>query len=720
MAFIKRFTLILKLIILSWVGGAFAAGGASAPQGGFSFIQITDTHLEPAARPSADISKLRSVAALRTLGETIRASRGPARPSFILHTGDLTEFGFAGQTTSFVEGILNGLGLPVYWTPGNHDMTWSGDLGFARRQGGVNFTFRQGGVTFVGLRTATPQDYAPSFGPEMLDFVARALKPLSPADPVILAMHHPPNTEFASRHDYDRLLDLLRPYNVVVMLVGHGHRAYAWQEDGLDWVMGGSTFSPKGDLDGYNLVTVTSATLNSTYHTLTIKKAPRVMLAKALAPGKPYPVIQIEAPAAEAVVREGGLAVRARIAGDVKLTSAAAVIDDTTRVALALHGGAAEGTANLEALNDGAHSLRVEFIAGPKIVYHRSTEFVLARAGAGRGCVLWRTRLASGFKATPLLVGERLYLGGLDGKLRALDCGDGRIRWSFDAGSEILGTAAAAPGGKIVFGTGGGDLIVLDAEGREAGRHHAGGAVDGAPVVDAAGIAYAGDNQGELLALDTRTGKLVWQKKIAAQAIESGVALADGRLYAGSWDGYVYCAQAATGEQVWRAPGPYCQKTVNRYYAPADDGPKVAGGRLWVADRAYRLGRYGLDGKYEGDQGRGVAAVGVAEDAQSIYARHLTAGLEKLGLDGKALWTSADGVRGRVPTPPQERAGRVYGIGNTGLLSVLDSKDGRLLWRYQLTPGLFVFGGVAVGDKGEVYAAGMDGCVSAIAPTEGK
>lgn len=725
MAFLKRFTCILAFLGLGLgLAGrvALAAGvDAPAPPAGFSFIQITDTHLDYVPRLAANPAKMRSVTALRKLAEIIKANPESTRPAFVLHTGDLTEFGFAGQTSRFVESILGGLGLPVYWTPGNHDMTWSGDAAFARRQGGVNFTFRQGGVTLIGLRTATPQDYAPSIGPEMLDFVAQTLQPLTPADPVILAMHHPPNTEFASRYDTDRLLDLLRPYNVVVMLVGHGHRAYGWSDDGLDWVMGGSTFSPKGDLDGYNLVTLTSATLTSAYHTLTIPHAPRVMLRKSLTPAKPYPTIKIESPAPETTVREARLSVRAHIAADAHLTSAAAVIDGTLRQPLALQGGVAQGTLDLATLADGAHSLRIEFIAGPKNVYHRSGEFLLARPAAPhQGRALWRTSLRTGIKATPLLIGDRLYLGGLDGKFRALDARDGRVLWTFDAGAEILTTAAAAPAGRLVFGTGGGDLLVLDVQGREVGRHHAGAPIDGAPVVDAAAVAYAATNQGDLLAFDTQNAKLLWQKKVAAQAIESGVALGEGRLYAGSWDGYLYCVEAATGRQLWRVPGPYGQRTVNRYYAPADDGPKLAGGRVWLADRAYRLGSYSPEGKYAGDQGRGVAAVGISEDRQSIYLRHLSSSLTKLSLGGKILWESPDGVRGRVPIPPQEISGRIYGITNNGLLSVLNAQDGKPLWRYQLTPGQFVFGGVALDSKGTVYAAGMDGAVSAIAPPAAK
>jgi outer membrane protein assembly factor BamB len=140
---------------------------------------------------------------------------------------------------------------------------------------------------------------------------------------------------------------------------------------------------------------------------------------------------------------------------------------------------------------------------------------------------------------------------------------------------------------------------------------------------------------------------------------------------------------------------------------------------VWSADRGFLLGRYGLDGSFEAAVTKGTAAVGVAGDGGALYLRRLKDGVMKMGLDGKTLWENKDVMLGRLPLAPVERGGRVYCASNTGLLQVLDARDGKLLWQYQVTPQLFMFSNVAVHD-GVVFAAGMDGVVSAIAPPGGE
>lgn len=729
----KMFRQIACCILL-----ALGIGAGRAAEAPFSFIHISDTHFEPVAAMPRDDSKMRSVASFRAIRARLdqwnAAAQGAPKPSFVINTGDLTEFGFAGATSDYVEKVFfGGFGIPAYWTPGNHDMTWCANTNLMRKHyGGVNYAFTQGGVRFLCLNSATIQDPAPSFGPETLAFVSEELKKWGPEKPVILAFHHPfVSKEFASQNDKDRLLGLLRPYNVIAVLCGHGHREAAWRAEGLDWIEGGSTFSPKGATDGYNLVTVGGGRLKSTYYYLNGGRAPKALLDKAIPAKANYPEIKIERPELvwdqlEGDVRSGKVHVFATVKGADGITSAVATFDDGARGALRIQVEAgqqelvAKGDVNVSGVAKGMHVLRVEFTGAKGEVY--SGSFPFHRSFGDGAYMRAQFHCAGGIKATPRASEGLVYIGDLGGMFTAFETREGKTRgkvWTYDAGSEIAGGAALTPQGLIVFGTGAGDLIALNQDGKEVGRCSTGAAIYGSPVSDAQGICYAGNNQGELIAFDAAHGKLAWKKKIATQAIESQPCVDGGRVYVGAWDGFVYCVNVSDGALVWKAPGPYCQKVVNRYYAPSDDGPKVAGGKLWVADRSYRLGRYALDGKYEGEVARGVAAVGVSEDGQALYLRRLSAGVMKIGLDGKTVWENKEIAAGRIPTPPQEIGGKVYCVSNTGLLNVLDARNGKLLWRYQTTPGLFVFGGVAVQD-GAVIVAGMDGQVTAIKPPQEK
>lgn len=53
---------------------------------------------------------------------------------------------------------------------------------------------------------------------------------------------------------------------------------------------------------------------------------------------------------------------------------------------------------------------------------------------------------ARGFAASPVITGDLVWIGGTDGVLRAVDLGDGRVRWSMDLGAPILsGVAVSGP-----------------------------------------------------------------------------------------------------------------------------------------------------------------------------------------------------------------------------------------------------------------------------------
>jgi len=100
---------------------------------------------------------------------------------------------------------------------------------------------------------------------------------------------------------------------------------------------------------------------------------------------------------------------------------------------------------------------------------------------------------------------DLVIVGGLDGILRALDAGDGRIIWT------------------------------LKTE----------GAIRSSPTV-AYGEVYVGSEDGHVYSVAAETGMLNWRFRTEGK-VWSSAAVSANNLFIGSGDGYLYSLEAATG-----------------------------------------------------------------------------------------------------------------------------------------------------------------------------
>ena len=133
---------------------------------------------------------------------------------------------------------------------------------------------------------------------------------------------------------------------------------------------------------------------------------------------------------------------------------------------------------------------------------------------AGRRKVRWRLHIGAS-ESSPVVVGNRLYLGDWLGNVYAIDKRHGRIVWTA----------------------------------------HTGGAVKGAVAVSGNRV-YAGSYDGHLYAFDARNGRLVWRASSQPRLFGTGrfystPAAAYGRVYIGSTDGKVYSFGATSGTIRW-------------------------------------------------------------------------------------------------------------------------------------------------------------------------
>jgi 3',5'-cyclic-AMP phosphodiesterase len=124
--------------------------GAGAPTpGGFSFVQISDTHIGFKGEANPDV-----LGTLQLAIDKINALQ-PA-PAFLLHTGDLTHGQKPGAFDTLAEALKSVKTSQVFYVPGEHDVIADGGKEFLTRYGkgttGNGWqSFDDHGVHFIGL-----------------------------------------------------------------------------------------------------------------------------------------------------------------------------------------------------------------------------------------------------------------------------------------------------------------------------------------------------------------------------------------------------------------------------------------------------------------------------------------------------------------------------------------------------------------------------------------
>ena len=718
-----------------------AGRGGGVVAGDFSLIHFTDAHINPHLLRTGEPGPVRGAETIRWICQQAGVPQELApfgitapTPSFALVTGDLTEYGVIDDSWEIFENAFRDLPCPMYVLPGNHDNTWVAMYHVMRRRhGGENYSFDKFGCRFVCISSASPQEPVPTVDAKTRAWLKADLESAPPGTPVFLALHHPLySDEFANPAELETLLDLLRNYNVVLMLYGHGHRATHADIGGIDGIMGGSTF---GNHAGYGILSVQDGVLRYAYRYHQgdpeapdgEKKGPvwKPLLEKPLARTVPKRLFEIDVP------REGFMCKTEVVVVDLGFSapreSAAA---EKAVVTVEVDGQGVEPAQQpslssderyhrafgipIEGLTSGAHLLTAGVTMPDGTKDRRTRVFHIERPDTH---VVWREQFPAAIKAGPVVVGHLLIAARNDGAVLALDKWTGQKRWEFATGGEILGTPAWTDD-TIVFGSGDGKVYALDRDGKQRWVFDAGLPVYGWPLIDS-GTVYIGDNGGRMHALNLADGKVRWTFTRADYAIESKPAIWKDMIVFGAWDGYLYALSRADGKLRWKSPGPKSSEgTAARYYAPADCGPIVVDGNLFACDRGYQLGMYSPEGALATQWPIKSSGIGPAPKGRSFFARTLDNRVCKLDKDGGVMW-EVNVPAGRFPIAPTAQSGRVYVCSNRGLLSVLDAADGKLVWQYQATPGLYVMAPVTVdvaeSDASPVcYVAGMDGSLTAL------
>jgi outer membrane protein assembly factor BamB len=227
-----------------------------------------------------------------------------------------------------------------------------------------------------------------------------------------------------------------------------------------------------------------------------------------------------------------------------------------------------------------------------EVLYAATGRADLVAFEAATGKEIWRARLAAPARSSPTVAGERVFVGTLDNQMLGLSAKDGARLWSFQSQSSetpVLGLPAPAHvDGFVIAGFGSGELAALrattggvawsDSLAVGGGRTSITdlSAVMGMPMTGG-GRVFATSLGGQLLAIDLRSGRRLWDLDVVSQQAPW---IAGEWLFVASSDAKVGAVSAADGSLAWVTQ-------LDRYENPAKErdpirwtGPVLAGGRL--------------------------------------------------------------------------------------------------------------------------------------------
>jgi len=178
---------------------------------------------------------------------------------------------------------------------------------------------------------------------------------------------------------------------------------------------------------------------------------------------------------------------------------------------------------------------------------------------ARSGVLQWKFATQDVVHASPAVVGNTVYIGSWDGHLYAIDAETGQQKWVFQGGQDPaihnqvgFQSSPAVADGTVYVGSRDAHVYALDAAtGRRKWDYPTSKSwVNGTPAVRD-GIVYVGtSDSSRFMALDARTGRLRFNFDAKAY-IFSSAALAGSLAYFGSHNGKLYAVDAKTGVAAW-------------------------------------------------------------------------------------------------------------------------------------------------------------------------
>ena len=227
--------------------GLVRAAAEASPKG-FSFVQISDSHIGYSGPANDDVR-----ATLQQAVAGINAM--PVQPAFVIHTGDVTHLSKAAEFDD-ARAILSTLRAPLITIPGEHDVIGAeGPKRFAAsfaRNAAVGrgwSSWDQGGIHFVSLINVGEGETMGVLGDEQLGWLERDLAPRRADTPLVVFGHVPlfavaPEWGWTTT-DGVKAVALLKRFAAATVLNGHIHQVVEHSEGNVRFATARSTAFPQ-------------------------------------------------------------------------------------------------------------------------------------------------------------------------------------------------------------------------------------------------------------------------------------------------------------------------------------------------------------------------------------------------------------------------------------------------------------------------------------------
>lgn len=337
----------------------------------------------------------------------------------------------------------------------------------------------------------------------------------------------------------------------------------------------------------------------------------------------------------------------------------------------------------------------------------------LARTGVYDGAgpktltgVKWAVKTGGPIVASPVIADGVVYIGSTDGYFYALNEQDGKEKWKIRSRMPVASSAAVS-GDTVYFVSSTGGLNAIDAstgklkwtfatetEHRFEAKNLHGLLSAGQTVPDAwdtyisspavfNGKVYFGSGDGNIYAVDARSGALVW-KFATKDVVHASPAIAYNTVFIGSWDSSLYALDAETGQEKWAfkaGEDPVIHNQVGFQSSPAvADGVVYVGcrdGHVYAIDASTGRKRWDYSTSKSWVNSTPAVRDGVVyaatSDSSRFFALDAKTGRLKFNVSAHSFVFSSPAL-----------AGDLAFIGtHSGILYAIDAKTGQVAWQFQ-------------------------------------
>src|ERR1700741_3634720 len=218
-------------VLVSKTLAEVAKTGSSLPTAtDLHFLQISDSHIGFSKEANKDVTATFKIA-------LDRINAMPTPPSFLIHTGDISQLSKPEEFDTFDEVLKSCRTKDVFYVPGEHDVLNDGGKLYRERylksvegKGSGWYSFNKNGVHFIALVNVLDLQAGGlgQLGDEQLEWLEADVKDLGSSTPIVVFAHIPLWTVYPQwgwgTSDSERALGYLKRFGSVTVLNGHIHQ----------------------------------------------------------------------------------------------------------------------------------------------------------------------------------------------------------------------------------------------------------------------------------------------------------------------------------------------------------------------------------------------------------------------------------------------------------------------------------------------------------------